>query len=74
MTTHTLKTHPFAFDAIKRGEKNFEVRINDRGFQAGDIVVLQRTREGRPDLVEMSFEDWKPRFFSLLPVEMEVGA
>lgn len=35
---HELKIlKPFA-DAISRGEKTFEVRKNDRNFEAGDIV------------------------------------
>lgn len=40
--THHLKTHPKYFDAVARGEKTFEVRKNDRDFQPGDVVVLQR--------------------------------
>lgn len=40
---HTLKTWPQYFDAIERGEKPFEVRRDDRGFQRGDVLVLQRT-------------------------------
>lgn len=43
--THTLKCLPVYFDAVKRGEKNFEVRRDDRGFQKGDQIVLQRLRE-----------------------------
>ena len=46
MTEHKLKTWPVYFDAVKRGEKTFEGRKNDRGFQKGDIVVLQRTYDG----------------------------
>jgi hypothetical protein len=30
------------FDAVEHGEKNFEVRLNDRGYQRGDILVLIR--------------------------------
>ena len=45
MQEHTLKTWPAYFDAVKRGEKPFEVRRDDRGFQKGDILVLQRTKE-----------------------------
>lgn len=45
MTEHVLKTWPVYFDAVARGEKTFEGRRNDRGFQAGDTVVLQRTDE-----------------------------
>lgn len=39
-TTHTLKTLPPFFDAIARGDKTFEVRKDDRAFQAGDTLVL----------------------------------
>ena len=43
--THELKTAPAYWDAIARGEKLFEVRRNDRFFQAGDVVVLLRLHE-----------------------------
>lgn len=45
MQTHTLKTLPAAWDAIKSGEKRFEVRRNDRFFQRGDIVRLRKMDE-----------------------------
>ena len=41
MTTHKLKTWPVYFEAVKSGEKNFEVRRDDRGFQKGDFLELQ---------------------------------
>ena len=35
---HELKIQePFA-DAIVSGDKNFEIRENDRGFQKGDLI------------------------------------
>lgn len=37
---HELKTHPAMFRAVRDGVKNFEVRKDDRAFQAGDTVVL----------------------------------
>lgn len=40
---HELKCWPQYFDAVAGGEKTFEVRRDDRGFQRGDTVVLQRT-------------------------------
>lgn len=40
MTHHDLKTEGVFFDAVKRGEKTFEVRRNDRFFQLGDTVRL----------------------------------
>jgi hypothetical protein len=42
MKTHQLKTWPKYFDAVARGEKRFEVRRDDRDFEVGDIVTLQR--------------------------------
>ncbi len=40
--THTLKTLPVYWDAVERGDKTFEVRRDDRGFQKGDHVALVR--------------------------------
>jgi hypothetical protein len=40
--THELKTLPQYWDAVARGDKTFEVRKDDRGFQKGDIVRLIR--------------------------------
>jgi hypothetical protein len=44
--THELKTLPVYWDAVERGDKAFEVRRDDRGFQKGDIVRLMRLEEG----------------------------
>lgn len=40
MTEHVLKTDRAYFQAVFDGRKPFDVRANDRGFQAGDTVVL----------------------------------
>ncbi len=45
MTEHTLKTHGTVWEAIKSGQKRFEVRRNDRFFQQGDVVVLRKMGE-----------------------------
>lgn len=45
---HELKIWPQYFKPVIDGLKTFEVRKNDRGFQAGDIVSLQ---EWDPELV-----------------------
>jgi hypothetical protein len=37
---HTLKVAAPYFDALLSGEKTFEVRLNDRGFQKGDLLRL----------------------------------
>ena len=40
--THKLKILPHYFSAVLCGDKTFEIRDNrDRGFQRGDVVVLQ---------------------------------
>lgn len=41
MTIHTLKCWPEYFKALKDGSKTFEVRIDDRNFQAEDILILR---------------------------------
>lgn len=37
---HELKTDPKYFEAIRKGEKTFEVRENDRCFVVGDYLAL----------------------------------
>lgn len=36
--THCIKIRESFADAVNRGDKTFEVRKNDRGYQKGDIV------------------------------------
>lgn len=55
MTEHILKCHPVYFDAIERGDKTFEIRRDDRGFQKGDTLILQRTRTDRTYEVDFPF-------------------
>jgi hypothetical protein len=38
---HELKTWPKFFDMVRRGCKMFEVRIDDRGYQEGDTLLLK---------------------------------
>jgi len=38
---HELKIYPEFFQAITLGKKTFEVRLNDRNYQCGDVVVLR---------------------------------
>ncbi len=40
--THTLKVEHEYMDALKCGDKTFEVRRDDRGFQKGDKLILCR--------------------------------
>ncbi|NNV04637.1 DUF3850 domain-containing protein [Brevibacillus sp. MCWH] len=41
MATHKLKIYPEFFKEVCSGKKTFEIRKNDRGFQVGDILLLQ---------------------------------
>lgn len=38
--THYIKLSHHYADAVLSGQKNFEVRYNDRGYQCGDNVVF----------------------------------
>jgi len=38
---HELKILPSYFSAIMDGRKTFEIRYDDRGYQAGDTVTLR---------------------------------
>jgi len=40
--THELKVEDAYFKAIKSGNKKFEIRRDDRGFQKGDMLALKR--------------------------------
>lgn len=43
---HELKVWPEYWDVLVSGEKSFEVRRDDRGFQKGDVLILRRTHAG----------------------------
>ena len=49
-TTHTLKCWPAYFQAIRRKEKNFTVRRDDRGFQKGDVVIFREYDRGQYEI------------------------
>lgn len=59
--THTIKLREDYIQSVLSGEKNFEVRLNDRGYQKGDFVKFQAvSREGCPylnqELEDKTFE------------------
>ena len=44
---HNLKIRSEFFQAVVQGTKTFELRKNDRDFQAGDRINLMEFEEGR---------------------------
>lgn len=40
-TLHELKSEPSYFQAVWDGDKTFEVRYDDRGYQKGDRILLR---------------------------------
>lgn len=47
MTNHTLKTEEPYFTAVREHRKNFELRIDDRGYRIGDTVCLMQFIDGK---------------------------
>ena len=41
MTIHELKILPEYYDAVRCGDKRFEIRKNDRNYHSGDILRLK---------------------------------
>lgn len=46
MTIHRIKAWPGPFADVLSGAKRAEVRINDRNYQVGDVLVI---REFKPE-------------------------
>jgi len=44
---HEIKTELEYYQAAERGEKNFEVRKNDRDYKKHDIVTLVEVKNGK---------------------------
>lgn len=45
MQVHHLKLHENFADAVLSGDKNFEIRKNDRGYQKGDRVIFDVVKD-----------------------------
>jgi len=59
---HDLKTWPCYYEHVARGNKTFELRENDRGFQSGDTVSLNEydpTMESLTDDLGNSYDQPK---------------
>lgn len=68
MTTHDLKTWPEFFESVMGGEKTFELRLDDRGFRAGDKLRLlewlptEKRYTGREVIVDVPYLVCGPAF------------
>ena len=56
---HALKILPRYFEAVRNGDKTFELRKNDRNFQTGDYLALNEWDKdhytGRTELMEVIY-------------------
>ena len=43
---HHLKTETEYYQQVEKGNKNFELRKNDRNFQVGDMLYLEEVVNG----------------------------
>jgi hypothetical protein len=58
MREHSLKIWPGPFEAVVAGHKRHEVRVDDRGFEVGDVLHL---REWDPSPIMESFSFSNPK-------------
>jgi len=55
VTSHHLKTWPVFFQAIRAGDKGFDVREDDRGFRVGDELVLEEHPGGEVEVRRIGY-------------------
>ena len=59
--THNLKIESIYFEEVLKGNKNFEIRKNDRDFHKGDTLVLRELKNsdeeytGRQIVADVTF-------------------
>ena len=54
---HELKILPEYYNAVRCGDKRFEIRKNDRGFHRGDILRLKEWDGEKERVVFMKMRD-----------------
>ena len=59
MKTHDLKCLQPWFSAVRSGEKNFEVRLNDRRYRVGDILLLREYQSHLSHLRPTGEIEWR---------------
>lgn len=68
---HILKIWPQYYTRVISGEKTFEVRKNDRGFQAGDTVLLQEYDPEKADAFHYTGNEQEFTIGYVLPIDAE---
>ena len=52
MNLHELKTDPIPYRAVYDGLKTYEIRLDDRGFEIDDILLLRETKHTGKEMKE----------------------
>lgn len=52
---HELKTEMAYFQAVRDGRKLFEIRLNDRNFKVGDLLILREDGTGEQLVREVTY-------------------
>lgn len=72
MITHDLKTWPAVFAATLAGRKPFEIRRDDRGYEAGDVL---RLREWDPEREQFTGREvWRTVTYVMRLADVPGGA
>lgn len=69
---HELKILPEYFEAVFKGDKTFEIRKDDRGFEVGDILILKEFQEGFLDHTKGEPIEIEKRGYTGRTIEKEV--
>lgn len=55
---HKIKLRESFAEAVMSGDKNFEVRLNDRGYQKGDYIVFKVVTDDGLTPVDSILNKW----------------
>ena len=70
---HELKTDPEPFRASWWGWKDYEIRINDRDFKAGDTLALRETKYSGEEMKNGEFLQYTGRVLGRQITEVRTG-
>ena len=70
---HEIKIKMSYADAILEGRKNFEVRVNDRGFNAGDEVQYTVVEDNGTFTACSEFHDLNKKRYAITYVQSGLG-